>query len=637
MASLQSSLGRAVLIALVVPVVMVVMFAPSGALAQTGGGGSIQGTITDSGGSVVAGATVIATNVATGIESTRRANDAGLYVISPLPPGEYKVSVSAPGFQTLIQEKVIVDALSAVSVNLALKVGAVTDTVTVADAPPQLNTSDARLGVTIRNELYTNLPLAMGTSVAGAGIGQGPRNPSSFIYLLPGVSEGNRWGTINGAQGFSKDVFIEGVPITDPIQQGEGRSISLGVSVESVEQFQVETSGTGVEFNGQGSENYTIKSGGNQFHGAGFEYFRNTVLDARGFFPQIRPVEHQNEFGGTIGGPILKNKLFFFSSYDGWRYRVVSPSQLASVPTLKMRQGDFSELPVAIYDPLTTRTVNGQLVRDPFPGNIIPLSRISNISKVYQSLLPAPTNSGLQNNYLGAVPVAYNSDSFNAKVDYDLTASQRLSGLFARGKRSQPGPFREISSSSPQTVFPLPYTDTRIVEEIPTVFQLKHNWNIGSNLVNQASFGYNHLFVPITNATSDGKWADKAGLKGLPPGDASNAFLEAAFGGPNAPSGWRGTNSRDFEDNNYNYTFQDSLLWIHDKHSFKFGFQYQRTRDRTITNDTGSLLTTNFSNLQTAGFDGKGTLLSGTGNAYASFLLGALNSATVNQDSVVVT
>jgi hypothetical protein len=113
--------------------------------------------------------------------------------------------------------------------------------------------------------------------------------------------------------------------------------------------------------------------------------------------------------------------------------------------------------------------------------------------------------------------------------------------------------------------------------------------------------------------------------------------LEAAFAGPNAPSGWRGTNSRDFEDNNYNYTIQDSLLWIKDKHSFKFGFQYQRTEDRTKTNDTGSLLTTNFSNLQTAGFNSSGVLQSGTGNAYASFLLGALNSAVVNEDSVVLT
>ncbi len=278
-------------------------------MAQIGGTGSIQGIISDANGAVIPGATVTATRVTTGVQTTRQTTGAGLYVLSPLPPGEYTISVSATGFKPLVQEKIIVDALSTVSVNLTLQIGATTDTVTVTSAPPQLNTADPRLGTTIRNELYTNLPLAMGTAVSGSGIGQGPRNPGAFIFLLPGVSEGNRWGTINGAQGFSKDVFIEGIPITDPIQQGEGRTISLGISVEAVEQFQVETSGTGVEFNGQGSENYTIKSGTNEYHGSVFEYFRNTVLNARGFFPPVRPVEHQNEFGFTVGGPILKKKL----------------------------------------------------------------------------------------------------------------------------------------------------------------------------------------------------------------------------------------------------------------------------------------------------------------------------------------
>src|SRR5215211_3561010 len=449
--------------------------APGSAPAQIGGSGSVNGTVFDPTGAVVPGATVVARNVATGIETTRQTTDAGLYVISPLPPGEYTLTVTVSGFQTFIQEKVVVDALSNVGLNLTLKLGDVDETVTVTEAPAQLNTTDARLGTTIRNELYTALPLAMGTAVAGSGIGQGPRNPGAFIFLLPGVSEGNRWGTINGAQGFSKDVFIEGVPITDPIQQGEGRTISLGVSVEAVEQFQVETSGTGVEFNGQGAENYTIKSGKNEFHGSGFEYLRNTSLDARGFFPSVRPVEHQNEFGFTLGGPIVKKKAFFFFSYDGWRYRVTSPTQLVSVPTLKMREGDFSELPVAIYDPASTVALPGggftrTQFRDPSRAtaanplglNIIPLSRISNISKVYQSLLPAPASPGIQNNYLGQVPVAYRNDSVNLKIDYNLTTNQRLSGLYTHGKRSQPGAYREVSTTIPQTALPLPYTDTRL-------------------------------------------------------------------------------------------------------------------------------------------------------------------------------
>ncbi len=639
---------RETVIILLVSISGVFLMTPNNAAAQSGSG-IINGTVTDSSGAAIPGATVIARNLATGVETTRQTTDSGLYVITPLPPGEYSVTVKANGFKSLIQEKVIVDAVGSVSINVTLNAGEITESVTVENAPTQLNTTDSRLGTTIRNELYTRLPLAMGTAVAGSGIGQGPRNPGAFIFLLPGVSEGNRWGTINGAQGFSKDVFIEGVPITDPIQQGEGRTISLGVSVEAVEQFQVETSGTGVEFNGQGSENYTIKSGGSQFHGSGFEYLRNDKFNARGFFPAVRPIERQNEFGFTFGGPILKKKLFFFVAYDLWRYRVISPTQFASVPTLKMRTGDFSELPVPIYDPLTTVAVPGGFVRTQFSDptrataanplglNIIPLNRISSISKYFQSFLPLPTNGALQNNFLGQVPVAYNNDTFNLKIDYNLTENQRLSGVYTYGKRSQPGAYREVSSTVPQTVLPLPYTETRLVTEIPTVFQLKHSWSINSNLVNTFSFGFNHFFVPITNATSEGKYASTSGLTGLPAGDASDAFLEAAFAGANAPSGWRGTGARDFEDNNYNYTFQDSLLWVKGKHSFKFGFQYQRTADHTKTNDTGSLLTTSFSNLQTAGFNTAGGLLNATGNAYASFLLGALNSATVNEDAVVLT
>lgn len=633
-------------------IVLMVLVGFAGAESAFGqlGGGTINGTVTDPGGAIVPGASVVAENVASRVKTTRQTTDAGFYVITPLPPGEYKITVSVSGFQTLIQEKVVVDALGTVTVNLTLKVGDVAETVTVEGAPPQLNSTDARLGTTIRNELYTRLPLAMGTAVAGSGIGQGPRNPGAFIYLLPGVTEGNRWGQVNGAQGFSKEVYIEGVPMTDPIQQGEGRTVALAVSVESVEQFQVETSGTGVEFQGQGSENYTIKSGTNGFHGSVFEYIRNDKLNARGTFPVRRPIERQNEFGFAIGGPIIKQKLFFFGSFDGWRYRVTSPSQLVSIPSLKMRVGDFSELSVPIYDPLTTSCVGTVCTRtqffdptratpsNPTGANIIPLNRISAISGVYQSMLPNPTSSGIQSNYLGQVPVGYDNNSVNLKIDYNLTEKQRLSGLFTRGKRGQSGPYRETSTSVPQTALPLPYTNTRLVEEIAKVFQLKHSWSVTSNIVNVASFSYNHFFVPITNATSADKWSTKSGIRGLPAGDASDAFLEAAFAGPNAPAGWRGTDSRDFEDNNKNFTFQDSAVWTTGKHSFKFGAQYQNVKDFVKTEDTGSYFIANFSNNQTAGFAANSsTLVATTGNAYASYLLGALSSATVLENTIIDT
>ncbi|HYP12843.1 MAG TPA: TonB-dependent receptor, partial [Bryobacteraceae bacterium] len=443
------------------------------------------------------------------------------------------------------------------------------------------------------------------------------------------------WGTVNGAQGFSKDVYIEGVPITDPIQQGEGRAVNLGFSVEAVDQFQVETSGTGVEYNGQGTENYQIKSGTNSFHGSLFEYFRNTKLDARPFFSPRRPKENQNEFGGTLGGPIIRNKLFFFGVYSGWRYRVETDARLVTVPTLKMRQGDFSELlpNQIIYDPNTTVALpGGGFSRQPFPGNIIPPDRISSISKFFQEPLPAPTNGNIQNNYLGQLPVGYNNDNATGKIDYFATDEHRLSGLFTWGKRGQSGPYREVTQP-----LPLPYTNTREVVERPTIAQLKHTWVVTPTFLNQLSFGFNRLAVPIENVTRSGDWANKAGLRGLPGGEASESFPEIGWGGTNAPTGWRGTDARDFQDVNNSFTLQNSMQWQRGKHSFKFGIQHQRLQDNYRERDTGTNFLANFSNAQTQGFSAAGTPVNTTGHAYASYLLGAVNSATIADDFIVTT
>ena len=146
----------------------------------------------------------------------------------------------------------------------------------VTAAPPPLATADARLGQTIRNEVYTALPLVMNTG--------GPRDPTAFMFLMPGVQSIGRWGNVMGGQDFTTDMYVEGIPITNAVVQGEGRNLSFGFSVEAVDQFQVETSGTAVTFNGQGASNYVVKSGTNTFRGSGFEFFRNKALDAKAFF-----------------------------------------------------------------------------------------------------------------------------------------------------------------------------------------------------------------------------------------------------------------------------------------------------------------------------------------------------------------
>ena len=592
-------------------------------LAQMGGSGTIKGSVTDPSGAMIPGASVIATHIATGVEARREATGAGLFVIAPLPAGVYKLAVSAQGFRTTLQDQIVLDALATIELTMKLEVGATTESVTVSASAIELNTSDSRMGQTMRNEMYTALPLSMGNG--------SPRNPASFIYLMPGVQEGGTFGFINGGQSFSKDVYVEGLPITDAVRQGESRALQFAVSVESVEQFQVETSGQSVEFNGQGSENYTLKSGTNQFHGVAYEYLRNTKFDARGFFNATRPQQNQNQFGFTFGGPIIRNKLFFFAAYDGYRYRVATASQFVTLPTTRMRTGDFGELPVSIFDPATTNCPNGaNCSRQAFPGNVIPASRISSASKFFQDPLPQPNRPGIASNYLANnTGIGFNNQNVNVKVDYSHSDAHKFSLLFSRGSHEQSSAVR----GNPVPL-PLPYTVTRVVSEVPTLGQFKHTWVINSTMMNQVNIGASRLWIPITNPTIDGNWVEKAGIKGLPKGDATQSFPETAFAGPNSPAGWRGTDARPFLDALNNYTFQDSFQWIKSNHAVKAGFQHQRLQDNYRARWDGTLFIGNFSNVQTAGFT-NGTLQNATGNSYASYLMGNLASATVNEDSVV--
>ena len=605
----------------VIPIALVL--SAFSASAQIAGGGAIRGTIVDPSGAIVAGAVITATHTATGVDYRRETTAAGVYVIQPLPAGEYRIIATASGFRTFVQENIVVDALGTVDLPLRLEIGSATESVTVSAVPAELNTTDARMGQTIRNEMYTALPLSMGNG--------NPRNPSAFIYLMPGVQEGGTFGFINGGQSFSKDVYIEGMPITDAVRQGESRALQYSVSVEAVEQFQVETSGQSVEFNGQGSENYVIKSGTNQFHGSLYEYFRNTKLDARGFFAPTRPQQNQNQFGFTVGGPIKRNKIFFFGSYDGYRYRVATAYQFTTVPTTRMRGGDFGEIPVNTFDPATTAGIGTSTVsRQPFAGNVIPASRISGPSKFFQEPLPAPTHPGIASNFFNNNKgVGFDNTNVNVKVDLNASDAHRFSVLFSRGSHNQSSAIR----GNPVPL-PLPYTVTRVVDEVPTLGQFKHNWVINPTIMNQFSMSASRLWIPITNPTIDGNWVEKSGIRGLPQGDATQSFPEVSFAGPNSPVGWRGTDARPFLDALNNYTFQDSFQWLRGSHSVKAGVQHQRLQDNYRARWDGTLFIAGFSNIQTAGFN-NGTLQNATGNAYASYLLGTLNSSTVTEDSVV--
>lgn len=615
-------------------------------VAQVAGNGVIQGTITDPSGAVVPGATVTATSEATGSKLTRKTTDAGFYVLSPVPPGSYTITVTAKGFQTLSTQHITVDALSVVGLNLTLKVGATTQQVTVSARAAQLNTSNGTLGVTINTHAYEALPLAMNN---------GPKNPEGFIYLLPGVQNGSGFvGNINGGAAFSKEIYINGLPLITSELQGDYRNLTTATSVDAVQQFQIVTNGTPAYYSGQGTENYVYKSGTNHFHGDVYEFLRNNALDSRGFFSAKTPVEKQNEFGVSAGGPIIKNRLFIFGNYDGWRLRTGASPSFYSLPTAAERNGNFSALCSSgftngvcndrdnngnvinqIYDPATTVcTTAGVCTRQPFANNIIPASRISAVSKNLESFLPSTINSNIQNNYLGALTSGTDQNDYTIRVDASLSNANHLYGVTQWGKNA---PVGLGPNGGPQ--LPLPYTSSRFGSTITHLEQLNDSYILSPSVVNIFAFSYNSFYTPFTNPTLSGNYATNAGLTGLPGGQASQAFPSISFGGPNSPTPWANiTYTESFFDKTNTYVFQDNLQMVKGKHSLTVGGQIMDLQENVAQPSGGGAVDGfNFSNAETAGFDPTGTIVTGAGNGFASYLLGAVDSASLTQNAAGVT
>lgn len=580
----------------------------------------------------MAGAEVSAANVATALQTMRQTTDAGFFVLSPLPAGEYTVTVKASGFQTLSQQHVVVDALATVGLNLKLQVGASSQSITVEAAPPQLKTDDATLGSSVQNSIYDALPLAM-NGVA--------RDPTQFVSLVAGVNSystqvaGPSFGSFNGGQSYQNEVYLEGIPMTNAGTEGDTRNLALGISVEAVDQFQVETNNAKAMFEGQGIENYVLKSGTERYHGAVYEYFRNTDLDARGFFPPTRPIEHQNEFGTSFGGPIKKDKIFFFGNYNGYRFDSSSVPALQSVPTTAERTGDFSAFPAAIYDPASTVcTTAGVCTRQPFAGNIIPSSRLSKAAQSLASYLPAPTNANIQNNYLTELPETVSVNNTTDKIDVDLSDKNRFFALYSTGKYTTNF---TGSLAAGTDELPLPYTASRVVVEYPTTTQLHDTYIISPSLLNQISVSYSRIYIPLGSNTAAGDYPQKAGITGLPPGLASTAMPDVTFAGTNAPIGWGGSTAHPTIEAAVTFVVQNNVQWTKGRHFLTFGFQFQALQDNYTNPNTGTLASFSFSNNETATFSPTGSILSNSGNSYASYLLGAVDSSSVTQNGVAET
>jgi len=643
------------------------------ARAQLAGKGEIKGTVKDPTGAVVANATVTAANVATGISTTRTSNSSGLYDISPLDAGTYVVTVVGNGFEKLTQTDVHVNSMEIQNLDPVLTVGASSDSVTVSTLPPQLETSNAVMGSTMEQEMYSALPVEMGA------YGQADqRRASDFAFLMPGVQANNttgnpttNTGVVNGSgsKGGVSVVYIDGIPFVRAGGNGDPRFVWTAISVDAVDQFQVQTSGYSSIYEGQGIQNYTIKQGGKYYHGSVYEFLRNTSLDTWGFFGpvpntitglKVKPAEHSNEYGINLSGPLVplgkwKDKIFFFGNYNGFRYSASTPTTM-SFPTLAEQQGNFAGvISGGIFDPTTealcashnknpTTGVVGQPCRyeygfgAPAAGvlgaNGAPVATgakdvitggFSSVALAMQAFLP---KTGIGTNASGSNYTSPNATSLNNwtttdRIDYTIGAKDTLSLVAAVGRQASSVPVGQATAG--RNVGPIPYNYGQAYTPKTAVGIIEETHLFTPNLVNQLKYGYARYNGPTYDANQQPQYAATTlGLSGMPVGPAQESFPIAAFSGTNAPTGWGGTTPNVTLAENY--TLLDNLQWVKGNHTLTVGGQSAWLLYNTIT-ATGNSSPLNFSYAvtETAQLNYGFSAVANTGAAYASFLIGQID------------
>jgi hypothetical protein len=582
--------------------------------------GTIRGTIADQTGAIVPGVSVTATSSTTGVASSAKSTDAGVYSISALPAGIYTIVAAQSGFKTLVRENVVVDVGNVTGLDLALDIGNSSQRVDVTAAAPILKTEQSSTSAEVAVEAFAQLPLSAG----------GGRSPQNFTSLTPGVNSNN---SINGAPQYSGQVSMDGLSVQNA--ENTGATNNVRFPPEAVSEMSIVTTAYSAEYGqtGGGVQRYSIKSGTNQYHGSFYEYLKNTEFDARGFFNLQRPVDRQNEFGFSIGGPVSipkvyngKNKSFFFFNADWFKTQGASSTSIVSLPNSAFRNGDFSGNLVGtvsggtnpctggavatgqIFDPLTTQTSNGQTCRTPFAGNIIPASRISPAAQKILAMLPATTTQSVLNNtYLQAAPSFNNFNDYIIKGDQYFGSNHHLSMSF-------------LDSSNPTgggSLLPAPLTTVGETIYSWDFSRLAYDWIASPSILNTLQLGYNREIFNHSPSGSYGEpnWDQQLGIPNY--GSASGLFPGILWG-PNQTLGnqqfWYATSNT--------YLVSDSLSWSRGRHSLKFGVQYNDEL-HALRKDWPAQFS--FSQNET-GLPGS---FGSTGSASASFLLGVVDSTNI--------
>jgi Carboxypeptidase regulatory-like domain len=600
-----------------------------GSLAAQAVTGTILGTITDTSGAVMPGATVTLRNTGTGLVRTVVTDADGEYTAPSLPTGKYAVSAELSGFKTVTQPDINLGVDQRVRINLRMEVGAVEESVTVTGQSPLVQTSSSELGTTVAEEQIKTLPL-------------NGRNFVNLTRTVPGVVRGIPGANIDGAGSLAwrasasfsangqrprdNNYMLDGVDNNETWLQ----TVVLFPSVDALDEFKLQTSTYSAEFGRSlgGVVNLQIKSGTNVMHGSGFEFLRNDAFDSNNFFNnragRDKPDFSQHQFGATAGGPIVKDKTFYFFDYQGYRVKQ-GATYLSTVPSLKMRQGDFSELSRTIYDPVT---------RQPFAGNLIPITRFDQTAKnILEQLIPEPNTPGTRsstgqiiNNYLINPTIERQDNQIDLKVDHMLTSANRF--------------FTRYSYEKTHRVLPatLPHGDAGFtfgagdgnIKAQGLAFNDTHTFS--SSWLNEFRFGWSQIKFLMTPVDYGTNLAQKVGIPGVNLGDTTSAMSQIVFttttGGGSGARNLGSNGNQPLITNQNDFQIFDNVTRVMGKHTMKAGGTFTH-RSREILNADTIVGRFDFNANQTSSCAGAtGTCTPAGGFDVASFLLGYASNAS---------
>jgi hypothetical protein len=573
--------------------------------------GSIQGSVVDSSGAVIPGAKVTVTNTLTNVSVITETSREGTFLVASLAPGIYTVTVEQTGFQKQVQEGVQVVVATPTVLNIQLAVGEVTQSVTVQAQAIAITQNEGDRGTAVTSKTLELLPIALSG---------GSRQIDSFVFLTPGVTGDTFTSRVNGGATYSQEMIIDGQPF---IYADHGGAFeTFRPPFEAVDEFKVQTNVYSAKYGrGTGVYNFHFAGGGNAFHGDVYDFLRNDVLDARGFFPANRDQYKQNEFGVTAGGPVYiprvydgRNRTFWHFAYGGFRFRGGVTTRQTTFPTAAMLKGDFTHFTdsqgnlIPIYDPATTRPDGrGGLTRDQFQCNSVPNvicpDRISPISTQFLPLMPASTLPGNVNNALVSVAGAHtNQDDWTIKVDHSFSAKYVLHGSYEKTST--------ISQSAPAYSSPLAGYG---LSDYPSFEpRLSLDQSLAPNLQNVTSIGYNRAagpqnILPINNNLSS------------PISPVGYTFPAITIAGYVAYGNGSTTPIARIPA----FGFFDNLTWVKGRHTLQFGVDL-RWEDETKRANNNFPATYNFATTETSLPDSPNFPL--WGSSFASFLLGNVDN-----------